>query len=216
MSKYHTIFFDLDGTLTNPKEGILNSIEYALRKFRIKVDRREALVPFIGPPLQESFRNFFGFNPDQAWQAVQYYREYFAEQGLFENNVYPGIPELLIKLKEDCRYLAVATSKPTIYSERILEHFELKEYFPLVIGSNLDGTRVAKAEVIQEALGRLPMIAKESVIMVGDREHDIIGAKNNLITSVGVTYGYGSEGELKAAGAGYLAGSVADLEKILL
>lgn len=215
MSKYQTILFDLDGTLTDPKEGILNSVEYSIRKFGIKVDRREALLPFIGPPLQESFQNFFGFNSEQAWQAVQYYREYFAEKGLFENYVYPGIPELLVKLNKDHHTLAVATSKPTIYSERILEQFKLKKYFQLVIGSNLDGTRVAKTEVIREALAELPVFAKESIIMVGDREHDIIGAKNNQISSVGVIYGYGSEDELKAAGAEYLAGSVGELEKVL-
>ncbi len=216
MSKYEAILFDLDGTLTDPKEGILNSIEYALLKFGIIVDQRQTLVPFIGPPLQESFQNYFGFNSHQAWQAVQYYREYFAGKGLFENYVYPGIPELLVKLNEDYRFLAVATSKPTIYSERILEHFKLKEYFQLVVGSNLDGTRVAKTEVIREVLAKVPQFSKDSIIMVGDREHDIIGAKNNQISSVGVTYSFGSEDELKAAGAEYLAGTVQELEKALL
>ncbi len=215
MSKYESILFDLDGTLTDPKKGILNSIEYALQKFGIKIDRRDSLISFIGPPLKESFQNSFKFNSDQAWQAVQYYREYFARQGLFENSVYTGIPELLSKLKAERRILAVATSKPTIYSERILEHFNLKEYFRLVVGSNLDGTRTAKTEVIRETLKELSLVAKDSIIMVGDREHDIIGAKNNQISSLGVTYGYGSEQELKEAGCDYLAGSVEELERLL-
>lgn len=216
MSKYEAILFDLDGTLTDPQEGILNSIEYALQKFGIKVDRRESLISFIGPPLKESFQNFFKFDSHRSWQAVQFYREYFARQGLFENSVYPGILEMLGKLRADNRVLAVATSKPTIYAERILEHFNIRACFQLVVGSNLDGTKTAKTEVIEETLKGLPSVAKESIIMVGDREHDIIGAKNNLISSLGVTYGYGSEHELKAAGCDYLAGSVEDLGRFLL
>ena len=216
MSTYQRILFDLDGTLTDPKEGILNSIEYALHKFGIGVGRREELLTFIGPPLQESFQKYFNFDAEQARQAVQYYREYFAKQGIFENNVYPGISELLGKLLTSGRFLAVATSKPTVYSERILEHFKLNKYFQLVIGSNLDGSRVAKTEVIQEVLNRIPSVPKGLIVMVGDREHDIIGAKNNHIDSIGVTYGYGTENELKAAGAQYLAGSVAELESTLL
>lgn len=215
MPKYQTILFDLDGTLTDPKEGILNSIEYALQKFNIQINQRDELIPFIGPPLQESFQKFFSFDKEQAWQAVQYYREYFAKQGLFENKVYPGIPKLLERLRTDHRVLAVATSKPTIYSERILERFKLKQYFHLIIGSNLDGTRVAKTEVIRETLAGLSVIKNESVIMIGDREHDIFGAKNNHINSIGVTYGYGSKKELEDAGATYFAASIEELGKVL-
>lgn len=216
MLKYQTILFDLDGTLTEPKEGILNSIEYALHKFDIKVEARADLTAFIGPPLQESFQKYFGFDPEQAWQAIQYYREYFAEQGLFENKVYPGIRELLEKLQTEHVLLAIATSKPTVYTERILEHFQLKKFFHIVIGSNLDGTRVKKGDVIRAVLERISTINTNSIVMVGDREHDIIGAKDNLIDSIGVTYGYGSEAELRAAGAQYIVHSVAQLEKMLL
>lgn len=215
MPKYQTILFDLDGTLTDPKEGILNSIEYALQKFSIQINQRDELIPFIGPPLQESFQKFFSFDKEQSWQAVQYYREYFVKQGLFENKVYPGIPKLLERLRADHRVLAVATSKPTVYSERIIERFKLKQYFQLVIGSNLDGSRVTKTEVISETLAGLSVSKHDSVIMIGDREHDIIGAKNNHIGSIGVTYGYGSKKELKEAGATYLAATIEEIEKVL-
>lgn len=216
MPHYQGILFDLDGTLTDPQEGILNSIEYALQKLGIKVGPREELLSFIGPPLQESFQKYCGFDPGQAWQAVQYYREYFGEQGIFENKVYPGILDLLDKLAAQGRLLGVATSKPTVYAERILEHFQMKQYFQAVVGSNLDGTRVAKSEVIQEVLAGIPAIPQTAVVMVGDREHDIIGARANQIHSIGVTYGYGSETELKTAGANHLAGTVEELAKILL
>lgn len=216
MLKYQTILFDLDGTLTDPKEGIINSIEYALHKFNIEVEERADLTVFIGPPLQESFQKYLGFNPEQAWQAIRYYREYFAEKRLFENKVYPGIRELLEKLQAEHVLLAIATSKPTIYTERILEHFQLKRFFHIVIGSNLDGTRVKKGDVIRAVLEKIPTTNTNSIVMVGDREHDIIGAKENLIEAIGVTYGYGSEEELKAAGARYIAHSVAQLQKMLL
>jgi phosphoglycolate phosphatase len=152
MKEYKFILFDLDGTLTDPKVGITKSVQYALSKYDIKVEKLENLEVFIGPPLGESFKEFYSFTDDEARQAIEYYREYFGEKGIFENEVYPQIPILLKELKKKDKVLIVATSKPTVFAKRILEHFNLGNYFDLVAGSNLDGTRTSKAEVIQYIL----------------------------------------------------------------
>lgn len=174
---------------------------------------RHKLTPFIGPPLSESFQHYYGFTQEQAWLAVQYYREYFTQYGLYENRVYAGIPELLQELNARQILLGVATSKPTIYTETILRHFDLADYFQLVVGSNLDGTRVAKAEVIQACLA--PFGRESQVLMVGDRRHDIDGARSNGIDSVGVAYGYGSVEELTQAQPTYLVNTVEELTQLL-
>ncbi|MGR6835211.1 HAD family hydrolase [Syntrophomonas erecta] len=213
MKDYQTILFDLDGTLTDPKEGITKSVQYALNKSGIKVPEQDELVKFIGPPLVESFRKFFQLGHDQAWKAVEYYREYFSVRGMYENEVYPGIDNLLKDLSEQGKCLAVATSKPTIYSERILEYFKLDKYFSLVIGSNLDGSRVVKKEIIEIAqAGKDP----GQTVMVGDRMHDVVGAHHNGIDSIAVAYGYGSIEELTNADPTYLVKTVQELGKLLL
>lgn len=209
-----SILFDLDGTLTDPKEGITRSVEYALNKFDIAVEHLDLLLPYIGPPLYDSFVQIQGLTEEQAAQAVVYYRERYSTLGMFENNVIPGIPELLEALAGMGYILYVATSKPTVFAEQILKHYGLDGYFKHVAGSNLDGTRSRKREVIQYVLDQ-NAIAAEGAIMIGDREHDIIGAKGCGVASVGVLFGYGSEAELSAAGADYIASTVEQLQEII-
>lgn len=210
-----SILFDLDGTLTDPAIGITNSVKYALKKFDIEVLDRKTLYPFIGPPLVDSFMEFYGFNKKDAEKALGYYREYFSSGGMFENEVYQGIRELLKELKEKGIKLYVATSKPQEFSEKILEHFGLLEYFEKVIGATMDEKRNKKEEIIKYALDKY-RINRLSAVMVGDRKFDILGAKENGLISVGVSYGYGSKEELQNSKAEYIANSVEELRKILL
>ena len=202
--KYKYYLFDLDGTLTDPGIGITNSVMYALEKFDIHVSDRKELYPFIGPPLVDSFEKYFGFDEKQAFQAVEYYREYFREDGIFENAVYEGIPEMLSELKSRDAKVALATSKPYEFSVRILDHFDLHQYFDFVGAATMDGRISRKADVIRHLLDSLGGIEKASVLMIGDRDQDIEGAKANDLQSAGVLWGYGSKDELTDAGADYL------------
>ncbi len=213
---YETILFDLDGTLTDPATGITRSIRYALARFGIIEDDSEKLKKFIGPPLVASFINYYDFSTEQARQAVEYYRVYFGEKGIFENTVFPGITRLLDELQKACKRLFVATSKPTVYAKRITDHFGLTGYFTGVVGSNLDGSRVDKAEIIRYILQEYPGVGKSGTVMVGDREHDIIGARQNGIAAIAVAYGYGTAEELVSAGPDHLAESVARLQQLLV
>lgn len=214
--KYTVVLFDLDGTLTDPGEGITNSVMYSLKKKGIEVTDRSTLYRFIGPPLHESYENYFSFSHEQAMEAVGYYREYYAEKGIFENGVYEGIRSMLETLKEKGVLCLVATSKPEKYARQIVEHYGLADYFYYVAGACMDGSRTDKAEVIAYALEQIPGDTDQSrVLMVGDRLHDIVGAKKNRIDSVGVLFGYGSEQELKEAGADYLAADVEELTAII-
>ncbi|MBQ9765327.1 MAG: HAD family hydrolase [Lachnospiraceae bacterium] len=208
------IFFDLDGTLTDPKEGITKSVAYALEYYGIHVDDLDKLIDFIGPPLWDSFKDFYGFDDEKANEAVAKYRERFCDIGLYENAVYDGIEHMLSSLKDKGYRLAVATSKPTIYSKKIVKHFKLDVYFEEVVGSEMDGTRVKKEDVISYALETLNMKAEET-IMVGDRRQDIKGAIANNMRNVGVLFGYGSREEFEQAGADYVVESVAELEEYL-
>ena len=207
--------FDLDGTLTDPGTGITNSVAYALDKYGIQIEDRTVLYPFIGPPLRESFMIFYGFSEEKAEEAVWKYREYFSDKGLFENEVYPGIKEMLGGLKNAGARLFVATSKPTGYSKQILDHFELSEYFEDIQGSTMDGSREKKADVIAYLLNVNHIQEKKEVIMIGDRRQDIDGAKENGLDSCGVLYGYGGREELEEAQADYIAEDVEKLGKIL-
>ncbi|TCM99469.1 phosphoglycolate phosphatase [Paenibacillus sp. BK033] len=211
---YSSILFDLDGTLTDPKLGITSAIRYSLSKFGIQIDNLDVLDPFIGPPLAGSFKEFYGFTDAMCTEAIKYYREYFAERGMYENKRYEGIKEVLAGLKEQGASLYVATSKPTFFAEKIISYFELSEYFEFIGGSNLDNTRVDKGEVIEHVLLSCGLSAEDAV-MIGDRKHDIIGAKRHGLDSIGVGYGYGSEEELKLAEPTYLAGTVAELGQLL-
>lgn len=208
------IFFDLDGTLTDPAEGITNSVAYALSKFGIEVKDKKTLTPFIGPPLADSFAAYYGFSNEDAERAVAYYREYFAPKGMFENAVLDGVPDLLNMLKASGKKLYVATSKPEKFAVRILEHFGLAGYFDGIYGSTMDESRNTKDAVIAYALSETGADPADS-IMVGDRHHDIDGAKANAMRSVGVLFGYGDREELSAAGAGHIAEDIKELQNIL-
>ncbi len=212
---YKVILFDLDGTLTDPKPGITKSVQYALSKMGIEEEDLEKLTPFIGPPLIASFKEFYQLTEEEAKEALQYYRERFSKVGLYENAVYEGIKELLGALQGQGKTLYVATSKPTVFSVKILEHFGLLPYFAGVIGSELDGTRVEKSEVIAAVLSEIENPELESILMVGDRKFDILGAKENNIAVIGVAYGYGGYAELKEAKPNYIIKTVAELKKIL-
>ena len=217
MKKY--LLFDLDGTLTDPKVGITTCVQYALKSFGIEEPDLDKLEPFIGPPLTDSFMKFYGMSAEQAQKAVEKYRERFRDTGIFENRLYEGIPKMLAELNSRGMCLAVASSKPTVFVERILEHFHIDGYFKAVVGSELDGTRVNKDEVVEEALRQLfgdGPVEKDQVYMIGDRCFDVEGAKAQGIESVAVTYGYGSMEELKQAKADYIVRSVEELKKFLL
>lgn len=206
------ILFDLDGTLTESGKGITRSVQYALDKMGITVEDPETLRCFVGPPLKEQFMNYAGFTDEQAEQAVTFYRERYTTQGIFENELYPKIPELLEVLRINDKVLAVASSKPEEYVRQILEHFHIDHYFQEIVGSELDGRRTKKADVIEEVLERLQMKnQRDKILMVGDKEHDVFGATSCGIRCVGVTYGYGTREELEKAGAVYIAESVEDL-----
>ena len=214
--KYTTVLFDLDGTLTDPEKGICQSVMYALEKDGRPVGPIESYHRYIGPPLLRSFEVYANATPEEAQRLLGYYRERFSTIGLFENEVYPGIPELLKKLKENGTHIAVATGKPTVYSEQILEHFGLSQYIDFVSGIALDREPLDKCEVIQHALYELGVSDRSGCVMVGDRSHDAIGAKMARIDFIGVLYGYGSREELEAEGAKTIAESVTALSEILL
>ncbi len=201
---FEYIFFDLDGTLTDPAEGITNSFIYALNYFGLEIPSYQKLCSFIGPPLVHTFEKEFGFKDEKNTLAVKKYREYFAQKGLFENKVYPGIEDFLQTLKKKGKHLAVATSKPQEYSVKILEHFGLAEYFEEICGSNMDESRSNKDEVIAYALRQMKVKDKSKVLMIGDREYDILGAKKNGLKSCGVLYGYGTLQEFVQSGAEYI------------
>lgn len=213
------ILFDLDGTLTDPKEGITTCVQYALKSFGIDEPDLDKLEPFIGPPLKDSFMKYYNMSEEDAVRAVDKYRERFQEKGIFENELYPGIHDLLRTLKGGGMHLAVASSKPTVFVERILKHFKIDQYFEVVVGSELNGERVEKAQVVQEVLHRFfpgGQPRYDEVFMVGDRKFDIEGARTFRIETVGVTYGYGSMEELKEARADYIVGDIQELKKLLL
>ncbi|MBQ9116164.1 MAG: HAD hydrolase-like protein [Clostridia bacterium] len=214
---YDNILFDLDGTLTDPAEGIINSILHSLTYFpEITAPSREFLQKFIGPPLAGSYMKYFGMDADTADIAVEKYREYFRPTGIFENKLYDGIKELLENLKASGRKVVLATSKPEVFAIQILEHFGLMGYFDVVCGSILDGTRVKKSDVIAYVLEQNPEFTAENTIMVGDTEFDILGAGENGLRAIGVQYGYGSGVELAAAGAFMVVKTVGELSDILM
>lgn len=213
----HIALFDLDGTLTDPKEGITRSVQHALMAYGIKVEDPDELCPFIGPPLSDSFQEFYGFSLQQAREAIHYFHEYFTERGMFENRVYKGIPGMLENIRKAGIVPVIATSKPEPFAEQILEHFDLRKYFDLVGGADMDETRVKKGEVISYTLKRLGADKSEDrILMIGDRKHDIIGAHENGIPCAGVLYGYGSREEFDEAGADVQVETVKELEKYIL
>ena len=212
---YDTVLFDLDGTLIDPRIAITHSVHYALVQFGIDDVDPDDLLPFIGPPLLDSFERHYGLRGDDGKQAVEHYRTRFSELGPSANTPYPGIEELLQSLHADGVRLAIATSKPTVFASEIVVTLGFDRWLDLVVGSNLDHTRVAKAEVIAHVLDERPQIREGSVIMVGDREHDVIGARSHGIETIGATWGYGAAGELERAGAGWLAADIDELGSLL-
>ena len=215
MAGIRNIFFDLDGTLTDPAEGITNSVVHALKYYNITVGDKRDLYKFIGPPLAQSFSDFYGFSQTEAARAVEKYREYFADKGIFENEVYPYVPQMLANLKSCGFSLSMATSKPEIFAKRIADKFGLTQYFDFIGGSLLDNSRTDKGEVIEYVLGSLKA-SRDNTIMVGDRFHDIAGAKKCSVLSAGVLYGFGSREELEKAGADYIVSTPQELEKLLI
>lgn len=202
------LLFDLDGTLTDPFIGITRSVQHALKYYGIIENDLSRLAPFIGPPLIDSFRETYHFSEEQAEEAVNYYREYFAERGWRENKVYPGIPELLKHLQETGHKLYVATSKPTPFAEKILDYFHLSRYFERIEGASLDRTRMRKTEVMRYLLTQTGISEKEKTVMIGDRKFDVAGAHEIGVECIGVLYGYGSREELVSAGADYIVPTV--------
>lgn len=214
--RWRYLLFDLDGTLTDPMLGITRSVQYALHRFGIEVDDLRTLCRFIGPPLKESFRDFYGMDDEQATRAVALTREYFAPRGIFENRLYEGIPELLTELQAAGCMLAMATSKPEPFARQIAEHFHLADRFTLIGGATMDGTRTAKRDVVRYVLGALDVEDPTAAVMIGDRRYDIEGAAAEGIASIGVLWGYGSREELAAAGAGQIVGTIPELRALLL
>lgn len=205
---YKTILFDLDGTLTESGIGITRSVAYALKKHGIEETDQKKLDRFIGPPLIDMFQQMYGFTEEEAKQGVADFREYFSVKGIFENRVYDGVKEMLQALQKAGKTCILATSKPEEYAVQIMERFDLARYFAKICGATMDEKRTDKAEVIAYAMEG---IDKESAIMVGDREHDVLGAKANGLRCIGVLYGYGSREELETAGAVHLAKKAEDL-----
>lgn len=212
---YQNILFDLDGTLTDPGLGITNAVMYALNRYNIEVKDRQELCFFIGPPLHEAFMKFCDFDETKAKEAVSVFREYYRDKGLFENEVYDGIKEMLAELKASGKKLVVATSKPEEFAIKVLKHFDLYEYFDFVAGATFDTTRVKKADVIAYALKETGITDLDNTIMIGDRLHDIVGAKAFGLDSIGVLYGYGSQEEFVEAGATYIVNEAKDIVKIV-
>lgn len=215
MAMYDNFLFDLDGTLTDPYEGITNSVAYALEKFGFSVADKRELIKFIGPPLTESFSEFYGLSDSDALLAVKHYREYFSDKGIYENKVYDGVYDVLRQLKANGKRLVIATSKPEPFTERILEYFDLKKYFDFVAGATFDFARVKKSDVIAYAMQNCKFISTEDSVMIGDRKHDVLGAKSNGLRVAGVLYGYGDRAELAAAGADYILNCPADILELM-
>lgn len=203
--KYNTVLFDLDGTLTDPGEGITNSVMHSLKYFGIEETNRVKLYKFIGPPLWESYEVFYNFSHEDAIKAVEYYREYYKVKGIYENKLYDGVKEMLEILKNNGVKILVATSKPEKFAKIILDYFDIAKYFDFIGGAAMDGSRVNKDDVIAYTLKNSDIKEADTCIMVGDRLHDVLGAKALTIPSIGVLYGYGSEEELIEAGADYIA-----------
>lgn len=215
MKIYDIVLFDLDGTIIDSGLGITNSVTYALKKYGIEVEDRTSLYKFIGPPLYKSFMNFYGFSEEEAHKAVDYYREYYSVHGVFENDVYEGIEELIKALYEKGKTIVLATSKPEDYARKILENIGLSKYFTFIAGSEMSHSRVDKIEVIAYAFENCGILEYEKAIMIGDREYDIIGAKHFNMDSVGVLFGYGIREELSKAGATYIVENAMEILNIV-
>ena len=211
---FECILFDLDGTLTNPKEGITKCVKYAIEASGRQVPSLDELEIFIGPPLKEQFKSYLSTDDEEGEFLLGKYRERFATVGIFENEIYPGIAGLLERLKNSGKKIALATSKPTVFAEKILFHFNILQYFDTVVGSELDGRRIDKEEVVAEVLSRLNPDPTKTV-MISDRCFDIIGGKKFGLKTIGVKYGFAKENELEKENPDYIANSVSEREEML-
>lgn len=209
------LLFDLDGTLTDSKEGIMNGVTYMLNYFGIQVENRQSLFSWIGPPLKWSLKEYYGFDDEKIAKAIEQYREYYVETGMFENEVYPGIESLLKELHTMGYELYTATSKPAPAAVAILEHFGIAQYFTYIGGATLDESRSEKEEVIAHVLEVNHITDKSQVLMIGDRKFDVEGAKIHGLECLGVLYGYGNREEFQIAGADYIAETVEDIKKFI-
>ncbi|MGM9933560.1 MAG: HAD family hydrolase [Clostridium sp.] len=213
---FQYILFDLDGTLTDSGEGITKAAQYALKHFGIEVEDLNDLRKFVGPPLRDSYKNFYDFDDEKAEIGITKFREYYTDKGIYENKVYDGVEETLKELKDNGKKLIVATSKPEVHAKVVLDHFDLAKYFDFIGGADLEETRVRKSDVIKYSMENVGIDDLSKVIMVGDREHDIIGAKENNIKSIGVLYGYGDVVELTQARADYVVEKPQDIIDIVV
>ncbi|MBR2650615.1 MAG: HAD hydrolase-like protein [Clostridia bacterium] len=215
MKKYDTVAFDLDGTLTNPERGLTSAFAYGLKKIGVKIGNVGELKKFIGPPLRESFQREYGLSYEESERALYLFREYFGVYGWWDNELYSGIPELLASLKAAGKTVILATSKPEVYSSRILKLFGLTDYFDFAEGASFDSSRERKCDVLEYAMNAVGA-KKESTVLVGDTHFDIEGANICGVDSIGVTYGFGTEEQLSSEGATYIASSVEEVGRILL
>ncbi|MBQ6819291.1 MAG: HAD family hydrolase [Clostridia bacterium] len=211
----NNIIFDLDGTLTESGTGIKNSVRYTLQHYGLPMEDDESLNRYVGPPLVNSFQEYMGFTEQQAMEAIVVYRSYFTTKGMFENRVYDGVEDMLTALKKAGKRMFIATGKPTVYSQQILEHFGLASYFECVCGISLKESTMEKDELITQVL-EFAHLTPEECVMIGDRKFDMMGANKVGVTPIGVTYGYGSREELKTAGAHTIVDSVKQLQELLL
>ena len=209
------LFLDLDGTLTDPSEGITRAVMYALKRFGIHEEDPAKLYPFIGPPLYDSFMQYYGFDLPAAYKAIEYFQEYYSQQGMYENVPYPGIRELLYAWQREGRKLVLATSKPEVFAMRILERFGMADAFTLMAGGDVAETRVEKKMVIDHAMNRLGLEDARGCLMIGDRKFDVLGAAEHGMPTLGVLYGFGSREELSQAGASWLAEDIGELGRLL-
>jgi len=207
--------FDLDGTLTDSKPGLVNAIEFAVRKMGLAPLPQAVVEKFLGPPLFGSFEKHCGMDRETARIAVSYFREYYADRGIFENEPYEGIPELLGRLKAAGKRLFVATSKPTVSALQVCAHFGIDGYFTEILGSELDGSIIEKHDIVGLLLSR-HALDRSRTLMIGDRENDIAGGRKNGLDTAAVGYGYGSEDELRQANASYYVKTMSDLRALLL
>lgn len=216
MKKYDIIAFDLDGTITNPARGLLASYKYAFSKMGIPPEPDEALLRFIGPPLYEEWQACYGLSPEEAAEMIGHFREFFSVYGWWDNELYPGIPELLATLKEREKKIVLSTSKPEVFAKKILSLFKIDGYFDFVGAADLGHTREKKHEVLEYALCGVGASDRDKCILIGDRKYDAEGAKICGIDSLGVLYGHGGVSELEAAGFNYLVRTPNEVSELLL
>lgn len=216
MKNYDYIFFDFDGTLSDSAPGIISSVNYALTNMGLPEGDAQDLKKFVGPPLSESFRKYYGFSENETTEAIRLFRVYYQDKGIFENSMYDGVPQMLKKLSDGGKTLVIATSKPEAFAKSISDRYGIADFFHYIAGSVMDETRTEKSQVIEYALKTCGITDPSRVLMVGDRLHDAVGAAKCSVDCMGVLFGYGSRAELTDAGAKYIAETVADVAPMIL